>query len=278
MCTMYNVKYTYDNWLDGEVRLSSSNSSNLIVEESIELDIEIFTVSDQDRIRQTQLDIFEEDANSLFLGWKETAVKSIENSRAPERYVEAQIRQCLDLLEAPLTNAQNIKLHIWKMKLDRGFVGEIQNYYSRVVLEGAKQDYSYISSLNDPYIHEEQDPFSYSEAICRYCSWLNSLSKDAELKTIERWHPEVFKNNDCYTLFIDFIELVSTPELKWPDVCFIFHQMYAKYYIVEQQTQKSFIKFVNQKLNTDFDKEEIPKRSQEKNLFLYKKLLKKFQL
>jgi hypothetical protein len=274
---MNEVIYTYDNWFEGEVRLSCSNSSNLIVEESIEVNIDAFTDTDQDSIRQTQNDIFENDANDIFLDWKKHAIKSIENSRMPKRYVEGQISQCIGLLEHPLPKTQSITLHIWKMKLDRGFVGEVQNYYSRVVLEGEEQDCIYISSINDPYRFEEQDPYSYSEAIVRYYSWLNSILTEKKKETISNWHPEVFLNEQYHSLFMEFINTVSMEELKWPDICFIFHEMYAKYYIIEQQTQKSFIKFINTKFSTSFDNTEIPKRTQKRNVLLYNELIKKYK-
>jgi hypothetical protein len=275
---MKDLKCTYDNWLSGDVRLNSSNSSNLIVEESTEVDIEVFTDADQDRIRQTQGEIFENDASAIFLGWKENTNRCIKNSKMPKRYLQGEISQCIGLLENPLPKTQNIVLHIWKMKLDRSFVGEVKNYYSRVILEGQEQDFSYISSPNDPFRFDEQDPYSYSEAIVRYCSWLSSILNDNNIVTIESWHPEVFMNSACYNLFMDFVKSISKPDLKWADLCFIFHEMYAEYYIVEQQTHKSFIKFVNQKFNIDFDQPRIPKRSQKRNLLIYSQLLNKYEL
>lgn len=265
---MEKERCTYVDWYLGKFRLSESNADFVEGIEVKEVSFNTLAPEVQEEISKKQEELFDKDHTELLEKWKSIFRNHFENTRDQMNLIKREIAQAYSLLNHPVPKTQNIRLHSWDLIIDRGLMGEAQNYYKRVILNGETQNTNYICSPNDPHRPDEQDPFSFAEAIYNYYLWL----KGNPNTEAANWDNHVFDSIESQGLFFDFCTNVSIDELAFADLCFIFHKMYPKK-ILLQQTQKSFIEYVNEKLDLNFSQTELPFRNQKRNVVPYKKAL-----
>lgn len=103
--------------------------------------------------------------------------------------------------------------------------------------------------------------------------------KESKIEVIENPHPNIFKNQYAYQMFLDLKNSTVKQKTIVADYSFIFHKMNDKSIeaINSFVTEPAFIKFLNKYHNAQIDEVKLPFRNPKNKEPLYAMILNKYQ-
>jgi hypothetical protein len=189
-------KYTYDNWLKGEVTLVYSTRMFDKGDEPKLADWDDFTESDIERIKEKQWEIYAEKVNTLLKAHSVQFTKRFNASEMKNEYFNDEIQECKNIMFGTIPNAQVVHLKHWGIGLDHQYLLDIQYYIDRTIKKGIDDGLDFIHSPNCKYEDKSKpDSRIYARFVWEYCKWLESLAVKEQKEEIKDINASEVKAN-----------------------------------------------------------------------------------
>jgi hypothetical protein len=170
-------KYTYDNWLNGDVTLVDATRVFDKGDEPKMADWIDFSESDKQKIKEKQSEIFIDKVNTILSEHCSQFMKRFNASEMKNELFNNEIQQCENIMFGQIPNVKVVHLKHWGIGLDHQYLTDIQLYIARTILKGIDDGLSFIHSPNTKYENRNiVDCRIYARFVWEYCKWLKSNS------------------------------------------------------------------------------------------------------
>jgi len=171
-------KFKYIDWLEGKVVLDTCEFEYNKGEKPIIVKWDDFEENEILKIKEKQKQIFEDNVNELLKNFQDDFLKRLEKSMMKEDLLNDFLKQCFDIMFAPIPNYEIITLKEWNCTFTLEELFEIQRYIKDVVKNGKSYGYDFVHSpncvnQNKLKIHS----YIYAQTIAEYYVWLKHLTE-----------------------------------------------------------------------------------------------------
>lgn len=263
-------KYTYINWLDGDIILIYSPSQYNQEDIPIIVDWDSFSEADIIKIKEKQKEVFEKKVSHLLNNRKKAFIENYDKSKIRHLHLQEEIQQCLDIISADTPNTQFIILDKWNISITLQDFREVQEYINTTIKKGINPSYDIIHSPNSKYKSKKkfqsqifaQFTWEYYEFLFAFDnktkSKISTHQKETSVPRKINPHPAIFINEDAYQLFKALTKLTVKTKEERAGYAFIFHSMVNKNLITRGMKHQTFITFLNENFKTEIDASSFP--------------------
>lgn len=280
-------KFSYDDWYSGNVEIEYNYEKDYSYgENSKPFPWNDFNEDAIEKIKKKQRELFECYVKSKLDELQYSFKKRYFNSKMKKLLIEKEKKNAIDVLEDKRIENFKKDNHL----LDNCYLFKqmlLQDYYSKVIVEGFDVECDFIMSPNAKNIDDsELIPQVYAVAIFNYYNWLNENYNSPDIQDIEEKnisievekideenpYPSIFKLKCHYDFFLRLKKFIVDEKSFYSDYSFIFHSMKNDQFILNDTKHKTFIDFLNDQFNTEIVETKLKVKYQSKNKQFYKVL------
>lgn len=301
-------EYTYNDWWEGKYCLATSTTvtKNPLDERKFKrIALDKFSSENIDKIKEKQINVFEEQVGKKFDSWKQHFTKKINNSQMKEVLLEYEIKQTEDIMFGSFSVDDSIATTThWKVIFYTNDLAAIQNHIKTHKINGEALDYSFVHSPNFKYQTESYKV--YAECLWKYAKWLrdfkldsvshqdaefqgtktelpdsspdeNNLSSKSEKPTPENPFPTIFRDGYCFQMFMALVNRTVNKRYPEASFSFIFHKLKTYGIIDDFFSHAKFGQFI---YDHDFCSNlytKFPKRDPASKELAFEDILKEFR-
>lgn len=290
-------QYKFESWLKGKVTLIYSEVSykekddNGKKIEPVFVTWGNFSETEAIKIKQMQKLIFDENISLNLEKFKSEFIKRYSKSFMPDEFLELEKQECYNIFYSKIPNNKFVFNRYWKITFNYNDLVEIQDYAINTILRGNDVCFDFIHSPNNKYQIKNKIPSQiYAKVLFDFFQWLNNdfkgsdktethdtLNQNNQNIELINPYPSIFKNGSAYQMFIELKKMTVKESTKLADYSFIFHSMLNKSLIIKDTKHKTFIEFLNNKLDADIGALRFPFKNQPSKKLIFSTLLDKYK-
>ncbi len=231
-------KYTYNDWWKGIICPADDNAPEGLIKWK---DI---VATDIIKIKEKQKEIFDSEAEKLFIDLKKIFIDRKNKSKEPYFLIENTLNEIKEILFGKVPKVDMIVTDYLELRIPQTEYKTLRNYIKNIYENGMSINYNLIFSPNHA-LKQLNDPLFDGEGLYRFYKWLDKLSKETDEFSINDGNPfpEIFRDNDSYKLYSELKEKLIKNNSLITCHSFIYHTLKYNNHLKDIR-QKAYIDFL----------------------------------